>query len=244
MNQFFKQHGSAMTEMIVLSMVMIPLFAGISKIGSQQAETNSHDQLARYAAWERTVSNNYDLSSGLGKTMNRRFLSDDNGLIYSGLNSSSDSGEKYSARLVCAGEQDVPSLSSAKITDKVATGLKKFGEFADDAFSVFNGSANIDWVTKGSGVYLNQVAIAEEQAQVGCGEFYGNAIMVDGWVVKDSRQAEARAATFVPAIVFAPAADLVANTVGRVPIFKEISKMDGVFGNVEGEVIPTDRKPQ
>lgn len=50
-----RQHGQAMVEMVVISLVLVALFLGIWYIGKFHDIQSTTIQTARYAAWERTV---------------------------------------------------------------------------------------------------------------------------------------------------------------------------------------------
>ena len=66
------------------------------------------------------------------------------------------------------------------------------------------------------------------------------AIFVDAWDSSSAAQTEERVRSLVPAGVFQPIGDKLSKF-GSVPLFEELKKLDGIFGEVNEDVLPPDR---
>jgi hypothetical protein len=69
-----QRRGSALTEFVILIIVMIPLFLAIRMIGNLVDLKQSAVQASRYAAWEATVANGEGAYSSEPAEIKTRFF--------------------------------------------------------------------------------------------------------------------------------------------------------------------------
>lgn len=241
---FLYLKGSASVETIILSTAMVPLILGIMTVGRQQKDTNQHVQIARYVAWERTVSNDYQLGAKVNDDINARFVDDASGLISSVSNdTAAEPNNEYRLQIIPESSSDIPTLASGSINmiSELSNGFEAIHDTAGSVIGSLSG-LKVDWVDQPQGVYTNTVEVAgssDDQAS----KLYRNTIMVDSWGANGPAETEERVRNLLPGSVFRKPADIVAKTVGVLPIFKELRKMEGQFGEIDATSLPGDRKP-
>ena len=64
--------------------------------------------------------------------------------------------------------------------------------------------------------------------------------LTDTWGASGPGQVEKRVRSLVPMTVLRPVGDALSN-IGVLPIFQELKKLDGIFGEVKPDVLPPDR---
>lgn len=80
---FLFQRGSSMSELLVLSIVMVPLFFYFANLAKVSDANQSAVQASRYAAWERSISNGSQKSDNqLSSELDERFFTSQSALIY------------------------------------------------------------------------------------------------------------------------------------------------------------------
>jgi len=109
-----------------------------------------------------------------------------------------------------------------------------------------------DWDLERNGLVKRTVSlevksnswVADALSSCGSGTAYGclsesAVIMTDGWSSGNDQQAAKRVKSLVPASALHEVGNLISN-VGRIPLFEELRDLDGAFGYVEMNELPTN----
>jgi len=135
-----------------------------------------------------------------------------------------------------------------------------FGNGVERAGQLLDWAKNTEWDLTGDGLISAQIQVdlhnnnwLEGVASPQCGSgsnIYAcvresNAIMVDGWSAGSDAQARQRVRSLVPASGLTEVGDMLSH-IGAIPVFKELRRLDGAFGHVDMNVLPstTDRRLQ
>lgn len=264
-----KQQGNALTELSVLALIMVPMVTLIPSLGKVSDVNQATIQASRYAAWERTVHTKGEKSDAqLAIEVRNRFyahpdllLESERGLI------TGDAGHNlyWSSHY----DEDLKAVSMIrKETEKGITvsthnnpmpssiGAKTLAEGIATIGEAMSGLVpKSRWELEEEGFYVAEVqANMASHPLLGKGKDCGgedsedalacvsrrNAIFIDAWDSGSPDETEKRVRTLVPAGAFAPLADAV-STAGHAPLFEELRKLDGIFGDVREDVLPLDR---
>lgn len=260
--------GNALTEFAVLALVMVPAMSLVPMLGKVSDTNQSTIEAARYVAWERTVSNTSQKSDEKIATevSNRFFKSNDiviesaqglfdderfdNAFWSAGLDEDGKAvslvSTKKQSLFVNSSNRAIPGNTGADIlSDGVST--------IAHAMSGLNSGAN--WDLEANGFYVAEVGVnisannilsgaydcegKESEDTFGCMS-RSNAIFVDGWTSDSPSQTKSRVQALVPGVALRPVGDFVSNF-GALPVFKELKKIKGVFGDVQADILPLDR---
>lgn len=272
MKSYRYARGSAMTEFFVLAVIMVPAIAFIPMLAKVSDVNQSTIQAARYAAWERTVSDSSQKSDGqIATEVANRFYRDmdvmietDGGVLAdnpfennywgAGVDQNGDPISLVTVdgqnMFVNTTNQAIPSGTGANILSQgIATIGSVMGSLIPDA----------SWDLEENGFYVAEVGVNVAANSIlstsdtpghDCGGQQStetfvcvsrrNAIFVDGWNSESPGQTRERVRSLVPAGALAPVGDFLSN-LGYMPLFRELRRMDGMFGNVQEDVLPLDR---
>lgn len=262
------QKGNAMTEFVVLAMVMVPVMAFIPVLGKMSDTNQATIEAARYVAWERTVSDASQKSdSQIATEVSNRFfrrdsvaIESDQGLLdeeqfrnqfwSSGKDENGDSVSLINADennlFVSTSNQSIPSNTGA---GQLSDGISAIGS----AMEGFIPGAN--WDLEANGFYVAEVGVnvasnrflssgqdCSGQASDAVSSCMNrrNAIFVDAWNSESPDQTKERVKALVPGGALEPVGDFMSN-LGSMPLFKELGRMKGIFGDVKEDVLPLDR---
>jgi len=256
--------GAALTEMVVLMVVMVPLMFAMPMIGKLIDLRQTALQASRYATWEATVaSGNTDRAPQVGA----RFFGEAAG-------SMSTRPAERSANLLWGGDpaavgragtvpgSDLPyswpgqaavTIDDATVvTDAWSTGhgdLGLAGTVGDAVRSAGRALGGDRWdladtslTRAGVGVDVHRNGWFEEQG-IGCGEGAGGCIreagviLVDGWEADSDGAAADRVKALVPATYLESVGETL-SILGNIPIFEELGGLDDMFGYVNMQPLP------
>ena len=249
--------GSAMTEFSVLTLAMIPLLFAIPMIGKLIDVRQTAVMASRYAAWENTVSSEI----GGARYIGSRFFSESSAPVVSNnvelernaLWGGGDVSEQLNGSVFGSVNID-PASASAPMP---ATGLRhagvsfSLGKGVEKAGDLLDWAPDTQWGLTGDGL-INAVVqvdvknnkwLTGVQSQCGSGNNVfacvteSNAIMVDGWSSGSDAQARERVRSLVPASGLTEVGDIIAH-MGKIPVFKELRRLEGAFGHVDMNVLP------
>ncbi len=246
-----KATGSALTETIVLMLVMLPLLAGVPMIGKLTDLKQASINASRYVAWEETISS--DGSSA--RFVNQRFFKDpsaplsssssevaehslwgaDKGLAKGLLVQTNIELEKNSAGSSVS-ESELPEVASA-----LGGGIESVGE-------VLAGFSGTSWELTGKGLRSGSVSARiktnswMDDRVTGCEPGRAcvtarTSILVDGWSAANDQHTATRVRSLVPATVLKPVGQVL-STIGRLPLLKELRPIDDAFGYINMEALP------
>lgn len=259
--------GSSMTEFAVLTLVMLPIMMGIPMVGKMIDLKQTTINASRYAAWEATVSDDYNVADQIDS----RFFKDSESAIKTqnvapashrlwGETSAVDPSsyiEKGSVRI--ADDSAAAKALEVNITNGVqggSTNSLTFGGVVKDSGEILSWAPGTDWGVNDDGLLraavqvkikqnylLNQSnsACFEEGKTFSC-MTEANSIMVDNWSASNDRQAADRVRSFVPTTAIRDVSDILA-AIGEVPTFAELKGLKrkngkNGFGHVEMNVLP------
>lgn len=250
--------GSAMTEFAVLCVfLMVPLMLAIPMLGNMVDMRQTAVQAGRYATWQSTVQSQGVQDHAL---LRDRFFSRSDALISS---HTSDAGHN-----VLWGEGNEPdgvlrSASDIEVDTEtvgmntrlhadddglgIASGIGAVVETAGDAIGTLTGR---EWGLGETALTRTEISLAVKANEWGrntgtneaCGGgmgcmFEGGAILVDGWSASGDAQAKERTQALVPATALESVGDVL-SVLGAVPVFKELGRLDGMFGYVDMAPLP------
>ncbi len=259
--QLNSQDGSALTEFAVTMIVLVPMFLMVPMLGKIADMNSSTIQASRYAAWERTVTDQSDKSDAqLQQELENRFFTKIDIGIQTGrgqLTGQADQNPLWRGyggkRLLVSAQDDVDGAMQQNGTPGSVAGIIEgvISTFAG-AFGSLNSNADFD-------VNMNGLYRADVNANVGSNDmgFAGrqdcggqdnddvftcirrhNVILADGWSSENSEQAESRTRSLVPMGMFSEIQP-VFDIVGSFPLTEEFGRFEP--GYVDSDVIAADR---
>lgn len=254
------EKGSAMVETAILMVVLIPVIFGTVMVGKLIDLKQTSEQAGRYAAWEATV---YPQSGpdGIKPALVRQrfFGAADNAISSTTQDAGSNTlwgakddtqshgwSEKTGIEIE---ESSVAGLAYERGVGEASVAMR-VGQAAGSSGEILDGLQGNSWGLSTNGLVRAGVSVpvkTNEWLQAGgqaCGSESGyvclhskSVILVDGWSASSDDQAKRRVRSLVPASALQPLGDLISN-VGRLPMFKELKKLDGAFGHVNMSVLP------
>ncbi len=255
--------GSALTEFVVLMLVLVPMMMGIPMIGKLVDLRQTAVSASRYAAWESTVASNYTVAS----QVETRFFRDPSSVIATnkplvGKNRLwGESAARESEILSQSGAVHIEDSSANVVALEVNIGSPgsgligkqalKIGDAVSKSGDLLGWAEDTEWGLPGDGLIRAavQVNVKNNDFLQGmlsrCGSSAGiyaciresNSIMVDGWSSGSDTQAANRTRSYVPAVALKPVGDLLSK-LGYIPPFKELRDLDDAFGRVDITVLP------
>ena len=268
-----RQQGNATVETLLIAAAMVPFFTGIPLVGKMADINNSTIQASRYLAWEQTVASPepqpQPQQRNLQTEIRNRFYADADLQIRTGRPQVSGeeamnpmwtgygfNDEGNVNRLIdqTSGvnhhlQHDAP----GGLVGSLLEGINTMG----NAMASFSGSR---WDVEAQGLYTGEVSIEvtrnaflspgldctdRESDSITACITRANAIFVDSWDAQDANHAGASARAFVPAGALANVGNLLAEVPGRVPFFRDLTRLssdeNGGFGYVNPHVLPMDR---
>lgn len=261
------QQGNALTEFVLLAMVMVPAITLIPLLGKVSDINQSTIQASRYAAWERTVHSEGQKSNAqLTTEVTHRFYADPDLLLNSERTTVTEaqghnvywsshldddgnlvSMTDHDALMVMTRNESPPSNTGADVMSKavVAIGDAMDGliedaqwELEENGFIVAEVSAPI---ASNHRFTQGEDCAAQESEEVFSCVSRRNAIFIDAWNSGSPEETNQRVRTLVPAGVFQPLGDALSTAGDGSPLFQELKKLEGIFGYVDEDVLPLDR---
>jgi hypothetical protein len=260
-----KQRGNALTEFVVLTIVMVPAALAIPMLGKVADVNQSTVQASRYGAWERTINNQSEKSDAeLVTEIQNRFFAETR-LQIETTNTLADSSNPFwvtetdpegkakgmitlgaSAVSVTSNNSAVPGEAFAHtLSESIASAGNAMAKLVDDA----------EWGLEDKGFYVMEVTTelasggmlqngrdcnGEESENVFSCVSRRNAIFVDDWHSGSTNMTARRVRSLVPGGVFRPIGNAMSYA-GEIPVFQDLSAMKDIFGDVRPDVIPLDR---
>lgn len=248
--------GNALTETIILSIAMVPLFFAIPMIGKLADIRQTGEQAARYGSWEATVNTRGSGAATLARTEERFFKSQDAAIASvaqempehtlwgndraaaTGLNGDTDIRIDLDASAARAWQYDFTSQPAGAF----------IGEQAGRVGKLLDGIGSNDWSMESNGLVRSGVEIEVKanswlkedscsgSQNAGCLSV-SSVIMADGWSAGSDSQAKNRVKSLVPASALEPVGDMM-SIVGEFPLFKEMKGLKGALGHVDMGVLP------
>lgn len=248
-----RQAGQAMTEVLIASLMLVPVFLMIPLLGKYIDMNQATYSAARYAAWERTVW--FDrvpgsaASAGISaatksdaqveqETKQRFFSSPAAPVIVQGSTSANPLWKDHAGNRLVSVDKGVHGTLSNQKTPGVV-----YGAFADLAKPLKGVLGNFDPRT--DGLYTAKVKLAvtdvkslEPFDKLGLNIERSNTILVDGWDAGAPAHVVKRAESLVPTHIFdKPLIDNIIKVVKVV--FPEIQGLE--LGYVAPDAVPNDR---
>jgi hypothetical protein len=257
------QSGSAMTEFVVLGLVLVPAFTLMPLMGKVASINQTTIQASRYAAWEMTVTDKSQTQ--LRNEVENRFFVDadvmlnqnqgkgviiSHNALWSGVSKNQNGSQN---RLFTAGKKNLfLNIDDGEIPNKAGGFLVK-GVHGMGALSSVISDAK--WDLRTNGLYDVQV-----RANIGSNQFFAgkkdcldknnsavfacvhrnNAILVDTWSAESAEQVEERTMSLVPLGILRPVGNALA-LLGKLPMITDIAGLEDAFGQVQPDVLPPDR---
>lgn len=260
-----KSRGNALTEFAVLGIVMVPAVLVIPNIGKMSDLSQSTIQASRYAVWERTVSDRSDKSDQqLEIEVRNRFYGEEDLLFRSdrGVLEGEDHENQF-WQSVHSGLQESENFLDREQVNVVTRNTSIPGDTGADVFSEGIGAlggavdgmiSNANWDLEEQGFYVAEISTeissnrylsegqncaGEETEGATCLRKH-YAMFVDEWDSSSPRQTERRVRALVPAGMLEPMGDVLALA-GNLIMFQELGHIEGMFGQVQVDVLPLDR---
>jgi len=252
--------GNAQTELLILVLVMVPAFMVLPTLGKLSDVNQSVVQASRYAAWERTVYDPSEKSDAqISAEISNRFFRrqdvmietrddvlsiDEFGNPFWATLSDDESSQGGEEIFIRTSNESFPGIGS-HLNNAIVTVGSTLGNIIPDS----------DWDLEQNGLYVAEVGVNTQSNYLLSGQTNCNgeestdgeacirrhtAILVDGWSSESSQETEERTRSLVPGGALAPVGDAVSR-LGGLPLFRELRRMDGMFGEVKPDVIPADR---
>ncbi|MEE9424941.1 MAG: hypothetical protein V3V18_08160 [Methylococcales bacterium] len=257
------QSGSAMTEFVVLAVVLVPALTMMPWMGKVSSINQTTIQASRYAAWEMTVTDKSP--SQLRDEVENRFFTDadvmlnqnqgkgvitSKNALWSGISKNQNGSQN---RLFTAGQNNLLlDINDGEIPNKAGGVLVK-GVHAMGALSSVISDAK--WDLRTNGLYDVEV-----RANIGSNHFFAgkkdcfdknnnavfacvsrnNSILVDTWSAESAEQVEERTMSLVPLGILRPVGNALA-LLGKLPMITDIAGLEDAFGQVQPDVLPPDR---
>ncbi len=246
--------GAALTETIVLMLVMLPLMFAVPMIGNLVDLRQTAVQGARYAAWEATVHGDAEAPAHLSE----RMFGDGKAPIVStvsdgGVSALWGEGGGTTARAGLPADTRIEvkdaSIATVPFTPIEAPGPVSgaVGSAIGAAGEALSDLGNGNWGIGETTLTRTGVAVKVEKnawfdaAGPGCGTAAGcftesAVILTDGWAA-DRTTAEGRVESLVPAGVLEPVGNFLSK-LGGMPLLKELEGLDEAFGHVDMTPLP------
>lgn len=251
-----RQAGNALTETIILSIAMVPLFFAIQMIGKLADVRQTGEQAARYGAWEATVNTRGSGTATIERTEERFFRSQDSAIASATQDLPENSlwGNDRELPTGFTADTDIRidlDASAARAWQYDFTGQPAgaiIGEQAGRVGKLLDGIGSNDWSMESNGLVRAGVEIevkanswlkedsCSASQNAGCLSV-SSVIMADGWSAGSDSQAKSRVKSLVPASALEPVGDMMA-IVGEFPLFKEMKGLRGALGHVDMGVLP------
>ncbi len=263
----FKQRGSAMTELFVLGIVLVPMLSVAPLLGKLTDVNQTTVQAARYAVWERSITGADNKSDTvLATEVNNRFYSRPDARIKTGQGaltgasnqnalwtSAGQSGGQPKRLLSNGSSQIFLATNNESVPGKASSLLNSVGGVRR-ILSVVNSGSNWDLESKGLysvnlGVNLksnpfqdNKGTDCKNQASDSSGGCVrrGYAMLVDTWDAGGPADVKNRVKTLVPINGIKPLTEAI-SALGNIPIFPELKQFDDKIGEVKPDILPPDR---
>jgi hypothetical protein len=257
-NNIYQQQGNALTELFILSLVLVPALVTLPMLGKITDTNQSAVQASRYVAFEKTISGkNTEL---LTKEVRMRFFADPKLKIATDAEVQPDAVNSFwritnadgeadsllrpgSPLSINSNNQSIPNEVVAELSRDIVSSGKFLAKMIPDS----------DWSLEENGLFVATInSVIKQPGQLPdtmeCGDSEdalscvtrSTAIFVDEWNAGSSNQAEERSRTFVPAAVFRPVGNVLAK-IGEIPLLKEMKGLEDAFGKVDSEQVPADR---
>lgn len=251
-----------MVEFVLVVIALTPIFV-LTPMVNKTADANlASAQAARYGAWEQTVTIGGKEGTILSDEINNRFYTEPDAPIRT--NQAKLTGEDQQnlfwggagleGRLVDTAENDVLSV------EVEARSVAGSAAVAASIVSTL-GSLNLpdsEWGLDGGGIRevtvalnISDAALIDEDLQgETCQNVVDNvsrcmrqksAILTDTWGARGPDQVARRVRSLVPAAILQPVGDAISNVGTVLPMFQELKKLDGIFGEVKPDILPPDR---
>ncbi len=259
-----RQRGGAMVEFTLAAVVLTPMLVLMPSLVKTADVNLASEQAARYGAWEQTVGG----KSGdqLATEINNRFYTKPTlGLQTQQGKLSGDelqnrfwAGSGLSQRLFTAGEDAM----GAEVIEGDLGGKAAVVESAVSKLGAAIGSVvpDSEWDLGGGKLFTvdvgmeieNEIFVSEEHRGRNCSGQEEEAkacvsnraaILTDTWGARGPEQTAQRVRSLVPGGALQPLGDIV-STAGVLPLFDELKHLDGAFGKVEPDILPSDRYGQ
>jgi len=255
------EKGGAITEFSVMMIVLVPMFLMIPMMGKIGDMNSSSIQASRYAAWERTISDQTDKSDAqLKQEIQNRFFSKIDIGVQTGRGQLTNTDEQNALwrgygeqRLLRSAQDDVNSGTQASGTPgNVAGAIESVMTTFASAFSSLSSNANFD--VNMNGLYRADIAVEVGSNNMGfdgtnncagqsdtnvftCIQRH-NVILTDTWSSASAEEAETRTRSLVPMAMF-DSLDGLFDIIGSVPGLEEFSRFEP--GYVDSNIIAPDR---
>lgn len=256
--------GAALTELVVLTLLLVPLIVGIPMLGKLIDVRLSAVQASRYAVWEASV----DAQATPPTNVAERFFGDPANAIVSRPTAPGEnplwgpasrggaaSDPRFGAADVRVDPARVAALAYAEVPDTLrGEGVaRRGGEAVRAAGEALAGSTGGRWDLTADGLLLGGVHVeiagdgwfAGDRAACAAGAWRcveeRSVIMIDGWSAGGAAMARERARSLVPMGALGWVGDLLA-TIGKVPVFKELKGLEDAFGHVDVEHLPENER--
>lgn len=226
MNKLHSAKGSALLEFVLFAGVMVPVIILLPSLAATSESNHVSNQAARYGAWEQTLLRKDQAT--LQKEIGSRF--------YPATKKNNDDFEL----IVDVNESGLGGISGT--VEKIVHTLgKTIGSVVPDSQWDFTGGG---LVSVSVAMQRNKLAV-DDKDQACTSEqpcmLHRSAILVDSWGASGPGQVEQRVRSLVPAGVLRPVGDTVAKIGKILPMFQELEKLDGAFGEVRPDVLPSNR---
>lgn len=263
-----KDKGSALTETVILCIVMVPLTFMLPIIGKLIDLKQTTIQASRYAAWQQTVTTGNTAPADI----RARFYQDPAVQLHT---HQVEQGDKSARNILWGsapttteknGTVNVGSDISISFSDGAGHSLennigdngvaKRMGEALQITGGTLDFMGSVEWDIEGDGMLNAGVQVnvkanqylanggsscisAVSDVHFACVSAH-NAIMIDGWDSASNSQAENRTRAFVPGVVLEEVGASLSQ-LGNIPTFKELKGLKGAFGHVDSTQLPLDR---
>jgi len=252
------QHGNAMVEFFILTLVMVPLLVSLPLLGKISDANQALVQASRYGAFETTVAK--PNTAAISQAIKQRFYAAPEQAITSDARVDAGSINNYWQMTASSGDSDhllkpsSPLKVSSRhqpITDNTVASLSSAIISAGNVLTSI--SHDTQWDLEKKGLYTISLEAAmtkphmiDDNSQ--CGNYKdtmscivrSTTILVDEWTSGSVDTAEDRSRALVPAGVFRPVGKVLAK-IGEIPLLEELKGLDDAFGKVDAGQVPGDR---
>ena len=220
----YQSRGSSLTEFVILSLVLLPLFAGMPMLGKLIDLKQSTVQASRYAAWETALTPDGTTTHDI----NARFFGNPDEPIFSanggggtnplwGQRSAASQSGLLANTAIRVDLDSLDSFTQESDISPESTALS-VGSAVSRAGELLGWAANTEWGLTGDGLIRSRISVgisgnlllpsstvpcADNDRLFGCLQV-SNSILVDGWSSAGARQAANRVRSFVPSTVLDP----------------------------------------
>ena len=264
--------GAALTEFAVLALVMVPLLLAVPMLGNLVDLRQTAVQAARYVAWEATVDASGRAPTDVRARFfgeadaplssrpsdpGSNALWGERGAAPARAATESADGAGHEAVATRAPRSLALRIDEggvgAFLTDDAFAGgdvgpggagvARRTGETVRDVGGLIAKATGGEWDLTAHGLVRGGVRVdVDANAWLDAGTLTESAVaVVDGWSVGDDGEAKRRVRSFVPAAVLRPVGDAIA-TVGYLPVFAELRRLDGAFGHIDLSRLPESER--